>query len=371
MTKPGPNNPRESALGVSARIRVLVVDDSALMRKRISEMINSDPDLEVIATARNGEEAVRAVFLLKPDAVTLDIELPVMNGLTALKYIMSEFPTPVIVLSAYTKAGADITMQSLESGAFDVVAKPSGVISLDIDKVGKELISKIKATQNINIGKLRPILVNEAEEDTLEIKTEAKKGKPLSDKVVAIASSTGGPRALMEVIPALDGNIPASIVIVQHMPVGFTASFAERLDWGSKISVREAREGDPLKKGEALVAPGGFHLAIERDGRHGVVRLETGPKDHGVCPSADRMMISAASLYAKNCLGVVLTGMGDDGTDGLREIKKHGGATIAEDKSTAVVYGMPKSAFDAGVVDKVLPLPEIAGEIMKNVNLKK
>lgn len=340
------------------KIRVLVVDDSALMRKKISDMINSDEECEVIATARNGEEAVRSISALKPDVVTLDIELPRMDGITALKYIMSEWPTPVVIVSGYTKYAGEETIKCLEYGAVDVVLKPSGVISLDMDKVRDELLTKVKAASKVNPKILRPVLI---ERPPIQKKREGLS----TNKLVAIASSTGGPRALVEVIPKLEPDIPAGILIVQHMPEGFTRSMAERLNWESKITVKEAEEDEPIKQGKALIAPGGFHLTVESRGREGeVVKLQKGQKEHGVCPSADIAIKSVAAVYGKNCLGVILTGMGNDGVEGLRAIKQCGGQTIAEDKSTSIVYGMPKAAFDAGVADKVLPLPEIPGEIM-------
>ncbi len=341
------------------RIRVLVVDDSALMRKKISDMINADEECEVIATARNGEEAVKSISVLKPDVVTLDLELPQMDGITALKYIMSEWPVPVVIVTGFTNYAGEETIKCLEYGAVDVVIKPSGVISLDMDRVRDELISKIKAASKVNPKNLRPVLI---ERPPLEKKRDGSS----TNKLVVIASSTGGPRALVEVLPKLEPGIPAGIVVVQHMPEGFTRSMAERLNWESKITVKEAEEDEPIKQGKALIAPGGFHLRVESRGKEGeVVKLQKGPKEHGVCPSADVTIKSVAEVYGKNSLGVILTGMGNDGVEGLRAIKQFGGQTIAEDKSTSIVYGMPKAAFDAGVADKVLPLPEIAEAIMR------
>lgn len=340
------------------RIRVLVVDDSALMRKKISDIINSDEECEVIATARNGEEAVKSILVLKPDVVTLDLELPKMDGITALKYIMSEWPVPVVIVTGFTNYAGEETIKCLEYGAVDVVIKPSGAISLDMDRAKDELLTKVKAASKVNPKILRPVLI---ERPPLQKKLEGSS----TNKLVVIASSTGGPRALVEVLPKLEPDIPAGIVIVQHMPEGFTRSMAERLNWESKIIVKEAEEDEPIKQGKALIAPGGFHLTVESRGKEGeVVKLEKGPKEHGVCPSADIAIKSVAAVYGKNCLGVILTGMGSDGVEGLKAVKQCGGQTIAEDKSTSIVYGMPKAAFDAGVADKVLPLPEIPEAIM-------
>lgn len=344
------------------KIRVLVVDDSALMRKKISDMINSDRQCEVIATARNGEEAIKGVLILKPDVVTLDVQMPMMDGLTCLGYIMSERPTPVIMLSAFTHYGGEVTMKALEYGAVDFVHKPSGVISLDIGRVKSELLTKIKMAVKVDLNKLKFILGKKG----LEI---PKKKAPSLKKLVAIAGSTGGPRALVSILPKLPQDIPAGIIVVQHMPAEFTKSMAERLNWESMIEVKEAEDGEPIEPGKALVAPGGFHLTVEtkKDGG-GIVKIIPGPKEHYVCPSADVALRSIAPVYGRNVIGVVLTGMGSDGTEGLRAIKGHGGYNIAEDESTCIVYGMPKSAIQAGVVDKVVPLHQIAKEIVEAVN---
>ena len=341
------------------KIRVLVVDDSALMRKRISDMINSDEECEVVATARNGEEAVKSVSVIRPDVITLDIEMPRMDGVAALKYIMSEWPTPIVIVTAFSEYNGEETIKCLEYGAVDLVMKPSGVISLDINKINNELLTKVKAVSNVNPKILRPILME-------RLPFQKKREGVTANKLIAIASSTGGPRALAEVLPRLGPDIGAGIVVIQHMPEGFTYSMAERLNWESKITVKEAEDGEPIKQGKALIAPGGFHLTVESHGRGSeVVKLQKGPKEHGVCPSADVTMKSVAPIYGKNGLGVILTGMGNDGVDGLKAIKQFGGRTIAQDKSTSIVYGMPKSAFDAGIVDKVIPLPDIADEISR------
>ncbi len=344
---------------VDKRIRVLVVDDSALMRKRISDIINSDEECEVIATARNGEEAVKSAAILRPDVITLDIQMPMMDGVIALKYIMSEWPTPVVIVTAFSEYNGEETIKCLECGAVDLVMKPSGVISLDIDKIKNEILTKVKAASKVNPRILRPILME-------RLLFQKKREGVTTNKLIAIASSTGGPRALVELLPKLEPDIGAGIIVIQHMPEGFTYSMAERLNWESKITVKEAEDGEPIKQGKALIAPGGFHLTVESRSEEGeVVKLQKGPKEHGVCPSADVTMKSAAPIYGKNGLGVILTGMGNDGVDGLRAIKQFGGRIIAQDKSTSIVYGMPKSAFDAGIVDKVIPLSEIPDEIMR------
>lgn len=345
---------------MTKKIRVLVVDDSALMRKKITEMISADAECEVIAAARNGEEAIKAVSILRPDVVTLDIQMPRMDGLTCLGYIMSEWPTPVVMLSAFTHYGGEGTVKALELGAVDFVTKPGGVISLDIAKVKDELIAKIKTAAKVEISKLKLLMPRMVQP------VQAKPFLPLN-KVVVIAGSTGGPRALVEILSKLPADIPAGILVVQHMPPDFTRSMAERLNGECLIKVKEAEEGEPIEAGKALIAPGGFQMVVEQKGNKEVVKSSRETGAHRISPAADITMCSLAPVYREKAIGIVVTGMGRDGTDGLKAIKEHGGYTIAEDKSTCIVYGMPKAAVDAGVVDKIVPLPGIADEIVKLV----
>jgi len=342
---------------------VLVVDDSALMRKVISDMLNEDPEIEVVGTARDGYDAIKKIMELKPDVVTLDLEMPRLDGLNTLGYIMSETPLPVIMLSSYTREGAEATLKALDYGAFDFVPKPSGPISLDIRKVKEELIKKIKAAYKADLSRLKFLLPREG-------KRVKRVEKPAPTKVkiaVAIGSSTGGPRALQEVIPKLPSDIKAGILIVQHMPPGFTKSLAERLDSLSSISVKEAVEGDLLKEGLALIAPGDYHMIVSRSGYDVKIGLNQDPPVWGVRPSVDVMMLSVAEIFRGKTVGVILTGMGRDGARGMRKIKEYGGITIAEDKSTCVVFGMPKAAIDEGAADIVVPVNRIAEEIIKAV----
>ncbi len=347
------------------KIKVLVVDDSALMRQKISDMISADSACEVIGTARDGEEAVKSAASFKPDVVTLDIEMPRMDGMTALKEIMSKTPTPVVIVSGYTEYHGEQTIRCLEYGAIDFVVKPGGSISLDLEKVQEELLSKIKAAAKVNMNILRSVGG-----------THPPRHKPLmhpltAKKVVVIASSTGGPRALAEILPKLDETIAAGIIVIQHMPAGFTRSLANRLNDDSSILVKEAEPGELLHPGKAVIAPGGYQMTFEVDSKNGMLlKLKPGQKENGLCPCADVTMESLGPLFGKNCMGIVLTGMGNDGTEGLRIIKKYGGQTLAEDRSSCIVYGMPKAAFEAGVVDKVVPLQEIADMIMKWTRFK-
>ena len=317
------------------------------MRNVISDIINSDPQLQVIGTARDGEEALSKLDVLEPDVITLDIEMPRMDGLSVLKQIMKRKPKPVIMLSALTREGAIYTLKALDYGAVDYITKPSGNISLDLHTIKDEIISKIKMAASANLPKLKikPISIESCE---------------LGDNVVAIGASTGGPQALTYVLTSLPQNIPP-ILIVQHMPEGFTKSFAERLDKLCKFKVKEAEEGDYISKDLVLIAPGGFHMTVSKTGR---IRLDRTPPIHGVRPAVDPMMASVARFYKSRAVGVILTGMGRDGAYGMKKIKEYGGVTIAQDEETSVVFGMSKAAIEEGCVDVVLPLHKIPIEIM-------
>lgn len=344
------------------KIRVVVADDSALMRKKIGEILNNEDDIEVVAIVKDGREAVEAVQSLHPDVVTLDIEMPVMNGLDALGYIMSECPTACVMISAFTKHDAEETMKALEFGAVDFVTKPGGVISPDIDTVGGEIVAKVRLAALVNVSSLKLIWAEKAIEPEYIVK------KPIGmAKVFAIASSTGGTQALASILPMLRGDIQAGILIVQHMPEGFTKGLADRLNWQSKIRVVEAEDGMEVKPGLAILAKGGKHMEVGGTQEKPIVRVTDGPARRGVKPCADTMMESAARLFGKKVVGIVLTGMGSDGTEGSAAIKKAGGYIISEHESSCVIYGMPKVVFMAGYSDKVSPLHLIAEEMERLV----
>ncbi len=345
--------------GERSFIRVLVVDDSAFMRKLISDMLDAAADISVVGTARDGDEALEKVRTLSVDVVTLDVEMPRMDGLEALSRIMESNPTPCVMLSAHTRVGAKTTLDAMDSGAFDFVLKPSGTISLDIEKIRGELIAKIRAASKVD-----PEVLKTRERAAPAVPREGWVRVGASKAVVTIGASTGGPRAISEILPRLPGDFPASILIVQHMPVGFTRSFAERLDEESQLTVREARDGDPISPGQVLIGRAGVHLEVAPNKGGEVVRLTKSPPRLGVRPSADVMMASAARIYGSRTLGVVLTGMGKDGRDGVKAIKRSKGMTIAEDESTCVVFGMPKAAISTGCVDEVVPLGRIPETIM-------
>lgn len=338
------------------KIRVLVVDDSALMRKMVGDIISTTPGLELAGTASDGLECLDQVKQLRPDVVTLDIEMPVMDGLKALARLMSETPVAVLILSAHAVEGAGATLLALELGAVDFVTKPSGSISLDIEKVRQQLVEKVFMAAGVDLDKLK---------NQRRKKTEpAAVHQPFAQgqKIVAIGSSTGGTRALAEIIPKLPGNLNAGLILIQHMPVGFTKSLAERLSSRSRIMVQEAREGDVVKPGLALLVPADYHLTMDASGQN--ILLNQDPPRFGVRPSVDVTMESLAANARVPLVGVILTGMGHDGAKGMTAIKRQGGHTIAEDRSTCVVFGMPKSAIETGMVDLVLPLHQIPQAIV-------
>ena len=368
-------------------IRVLVVDDSAFTRKVVSDMLGSDPDITVVDIARDGRAAVEKARALQPDVITMDVEMPVMDGLTALRTIMSERPVPVVMLSALTQEGAAITIQALELGAVDFVAKPSHSMTVGLGEIRDQLVAKVKLAARARVraprvarpggGKVggdalpgggghgRSVPSETASSGRL-VGRESRKASPgkESDIAVVIGSSTGGPSALNQVLPALPGDIRAGILVVQHMPPGFTRSLAARLDEASAIAVKEAEAGDRLADGVALVAPGGHHMSVIRDGE---VVLTTDPPRNGVRPSVDTTMESAARVYGDRLVGVVLTGMGRDGAAGMAAIKAAGGRTIAEHESTCVIYGMPKAVIEQGLADVVVPIHEVAEAIVEQV----
>lgn len=345
---------------LSEKIRVLIVEDSLLMRNIISDSITSDPELEVIGKAKNGQEALEKIFTLKPDVVTLDINLPVIDGISVLEEVMKKQPARVIMLSAYTREGATATMKALELGAIDFIAKPSGEISLDLYKLKDELIAKIKLAAKVELNKYLSAVS--------EKRVERLKKKSLAiQKVVVIGASTGGPKAVIDVMQEIRGELPASFLIVQHMPKGFTLSFAERISWQSGVKTKEAENNDLVLADKAFVAPAGYHMMLENDDDCLKIRLNQEALVNFVRPSVDVTMRSAAEIFGKNTIGVVLTGMGKDGLEGCRRIKEKGGRVIVQNEETSVVWGMPKTVYEAGLADQVLPVSKIAEAIIKEI----
>ena len=345
-------------------IRTLIVDDSAFMRKLLSDLFTGEKDFVVVDTARNGKEAVEKTKLLRPDLVTLDVEMPIMDGLEALRLIMQETPTPVMMVSSLTKAGADATMRALDLGAVDFIAKTNGPIS-SIQDIRQEILAKAREAVRVNVRHLaRPQAAPTLPRTVLPFG-----GAQGTDKIIAIGTSTGGPRALQEIITRLPKNLPCGVLIVQHMPPGFTRSLAERLNSLSDVQVKEAEPNEPIRPGWVYIAPGDHHMRVERNGAQKILRLTQDPLIGGHRPAVDPMFDSVAQAYGKQTVAVLLTGMGHDGAQGMKKIKESQGFTIAEDQSTSVVFGMPKSAIELGVVDRVVPLQAVAAEIIKAVSL--
>lgn len=343
-------------------IKVLVVDDSAFMRKIITDILDSDSAIEVIDVAKNGSEALEKVRAFKPDVVTLDIEMPVMDGLSCLKELLKNDYIPVIMLSSLTKEGANSTIAALEAGAVDFITKPTNIFGMAGDEKKQEIIEKVKiAKKAVNNKRFSGSNVQKKSKNDI-IKSNSIKS------IVAIGTSTGGPKALQDVIPLIPGSVPAAFLVVQHMPPGFTKSLAERLNSMSELTVKEAEDGEPVRPGYAYIAPGDYHMMVENSGGDGMkIRLSQEPAVGGHRPSVNVMMDSLSKTGFSNIVAVIMTGMGGDGSEGIKKIKTvNRGYVIAQDEQSCVVYGMPRSAVLTGAVDVVVPLKDIWKEIAKN-----
>ena len=340
---------------------VLVVDDSAFMRRVIGEIIDRSGEFRVVGTARNGHDALRQIHALAPDIVTLDVEMPELDGVQTLGYIMSETPRAVVMLSAAaTQGGVDLTLRCLELGAVDFVRKPTGVDKHDLSSVAATLIDALRAAMEVNLQGVqllaRPRFVTQ--QPVVRSRTDA-------TVAVAIASSTGGPRALAEVIPALPADLLAAVLVVQHMPPGFTRSLANRIDGMSELRVTEAEHGEPVVVNRVYLAPGGLHMRVVSNGPGAwTIALDEGPAMHGVRPSADRLFESVAEQFGPASIGVVLTGMGKDGAEGLHAIRTAGGAGIVQDRATSTIYGMPQAALKRAGAERIVGLPSVAPTIV-------
>jgi len=339
-------------------VRVLVVDDSALMRKLIPQMLAADESIEVVGTAMDGHFCLRKIEELKPSVVTLDLEMPGMNGIDTLKEIMRREPVPVIVFSSHSTEGASVTMKALGLGAFDFVTKPKDA-SAHMAETARELIAKVKAAAEC---KLKPRMLPGAPPRPQKI--PAASGAPT--KVVGIGVSTGGPQALEFLLSQLPGDFPGTIVVVQHMPDGFTDMFARRLDEVCPLRVKEAQSGDVLQPGRALICPGSRHMRVKRLPLGDIAVLNDEPRVNGHRPSADVLLLSVAEEFKTQAVGVLMTGMGDDGAEGLGAIRKEGGMTIAQSEDSCVVYGMPKAAIERGYVVRVVGL-DVMGATLQAV----
>lgn len=338
---------------MAKKIRVLIVDDSAVVRKVFREELAQEKDIEVIATAPDPYVARDKIVKLNPDVITLDIEMPRMDGLTFLKKLMRYYPLPVIVVSSLTASGSQMALEALSSGALEVISKPHSAYS--VGDMSLQLIDKIRAVAGVPVEKKAAPPAAAA----APVAIEAKALKETTHKIIALGASTGGTEALKNVLMQMPPNAPG-IVIVQHMPAKFTRSFAERLDELCKIRVKEAQDGDSVINGQALIAPGNYHMLLKRSGARYYVQVKTGPMVHHQRPAVDVLFHSVAEYAGSNAVGVLMTGMGADGAAGLLKMRQAGARTLAQDEKTSVVYGMPKEAVEIGAAEKVVPLDKIA-----------
>lgn len=347
------------------KIRVLVVDDSAFMRKVITDILDSDNDIKVVGTAQSGIDALEKAKKTKPDVITLDIKMPGMDGLECLTELTKIGKIPVIMLSSITKDGAEATIQALAEGAIDFITKPSNIFDMNSEEKRKEIIEKVKmASKSLPYSK-----------NTLKIRKNNPiyKESPVLNNIVLIGTSTGGPKALQEVIPAIPEDVNAAFLVIQHMPPGFTKSLAERLDGMSKVRVKEAEDDEPIKTGYVYIAPGDYHMLAEKDENSKLkIKLTKEPRVGSHRPSVDVLLESVSNTDFENVVAVIMTGMGGDGSEGIRKLKKNKNVNvIVQDEKTCVVFGMPRAAIQTGVVDIVTPLSEISNEIMKIVGVHK
>ena len=352
-------------------ISVLVVDDSAFMRKSLTIMLESDPGIKVVGTARNGEEGLIQAKNLKPDIITLDIEMPVMDGLTALKRIMSECPTSVLMVSSLTTEGAQATIKALELGAVDFIPKELSFVSVNITNIKDDLIQKIKEFVRQKQLKERLARIKISSGPQLRKTLTFSRDIPsIGYKAVALGISTGGPFTLQKVLPALSAKLNVPFFIVQHMPPKFTKSLAERLNGLSALEVKEAEDGEEVKSNVVYLAPGGLHMKLKKNGLSSfAINITREPNDSLHRPSVDVMMNSVIDIYGKYTLGVIMTGMGKDGFEAVRNLKSIGGYAIAQEEESCVVYGMPKAIVDAGYADAILAaekIPELINKVVAN-----
>jgi two-component system, chemotaxis family, protein-glutamate methylesterase/glutaminase len=370
------------------RIRVLIVDDSAFMRKVLQSILTADPQIEVAGEARDGRDAVAKAESLKPDVITMDINMPVMDGLQATENIMASNPRPILIVSSESRDGAETTLKALELGAIDFVAKPSSGVDLDMNTVRDELTRKLKIAAKVRVvrtaarSKVQKEVANSAPRVDPKKSNERTNGgtgssaganyKPAATAqahngrfpLVMIACSTGGPATLMKFVPLFGKNFPAAVVIVQHMPGTFTAQFSQQLSEIAAIGVKEAEHNETIQPGTVYVCPGSHHLRVSSSGR---IALDDGPRISGYRPCADVAFETAAAFAGAMTIGVILTGMGNDGARGIQAVKSVGGFAVVQDEATSVIFGMPAEAIKTGAVDLVLPLEEIFPAVEKRV----
>lgn len=368
-------------MAVSKPIRVLVVDDSAFMRKVLQGIISSDPQLQVCGEARDGRDALAQLESLKPDVISMDINMPHMDGLEATEVIMSSNPHPVVIVSSESRDGADVTLKALQLGAIDFVSKPSSGIDFDMSSVKDELCRKLKMAAKVRVVRTAARSSSQPKaaagvERSAPAKSEPAKtaARPSADNgghrgagkfpIVVVASSTGGPATLMKLIPEFPADFPGAVIVVQHMPGNFTAQFSKQLAEVSAMKVKEAEAGEIVVPGQVYVCPGANHLRVSATGR---IVLDDGPRIGGYRPCADLTIESVVSYCGANSVAVILTGMGNDGSKGVQAVRMAGGHVIAQDESTAVIFGMPQEAIKTGAVDQVLPIDAIFAAVEKRV----
>ncbi len=368
-------------------IRILVVDDSPFMRKSLQKMLEAAPDLRVVATARDGIDALEKIQEHKPDIVTLDIEMPRMDGLTCLKKIMADHPMPVLMVSSLTQEGAQSTLEALSLGALDFIPKESSFASMSILQIQNDLQEKVRrlatsprfhrtaqaATPSAPAPTQAPTPAFAPGRPAAPPKTPVPAGSGLGSspqaELLLIGSSTGGPKALQDILPTLPANLPVPCLIVQHMPSTFTKPFADRLNGLCQVHVKEAEQGEPLKAGTVYIAPGGLHMTYGARGPKGCIELSPEPMSSLHRPSVDVLFMSVAELFRGQVLAGILTGMGSDGAKGMEQLKHKGAHTLAEAEETCVVYGMPRAAVERGCVDLIAPLPDIPGHLRRHFRI--
>jgi len=352
-----------------APVRVLIVDDSAFMRTALARMIASESGFEVVGTACDGAAALERIAALDPDVVTLDVEMPGQNGVDTLRRIMSRFPRPVIMVSAATEKDAEATFNALGAGAFDYVPKQLSSTSLDILHIRPDLIAKIRAA---SVSRRASCAEDLERKPVRSVAAKGHASNSATPAIVAIGTSTGGPKALQEILPRFPRDLSVPILIVQHMPPGFTQPFAHRLNSLCSIPVREAADGEPVHPGVAYIAPAGMHMTVDRPSAPStVIRLDTYPENLLHVPSVDVLMKSVAEHFRTLAMGVILTGMGADGVEGMKAIHRRGGLTIGQDESTCTVYGMPRACAELGILKRVVPLSQIHTQILQAIHYSK
>jgi len=353
--------------GNTGSVRVLIVDDSALVRQTLEKILSTDPDIEIVGTAADPYIAAQKIRKVRPDVITLDVEMPRMDGLTFLKKIMTQHPIPVVICSALAEKGAETTFKALEFGAVDIITKPRLGAQKFFEETRSRLCDTVKAASRARMRRLQASSLDQSPKLTADAILDKPGGRAMirtTEKVIVIGASTGGTEAIKVILESLPLNAPG-IVIVQHMPEQFTRAFASRLDGGCRVTVKEAEDGDSVITGRVLIAPGNRHIMLKRSGARYYVEISDGPLVCRHRPSVDVLFRSAAKFAGKNSVGVIMTGMGDDGAHGLLEMKQAGAYTMAQDEDSCIVFGMPWEAVKLGAVDKVLPLNAIGGNILR------